>query len=181
MAPTSLRTTACVPTWPAWLSTLKSCCLLLAFCLKFQPPCCASRILDISLLWSPGSGCLHSMKPLFCTFTWVTFSPPSNLCSHVTFCSLHLGTIPKKTTHPSDNALIPLACSMLHPPSPWSIVCKLPVYHVYGWVGLPPPWHSLTLHEVRSLCLFVHLYILCSSTSSWPICLHKYLLNEWMS
>ena len=98
--------------------------------------------------------------------------------------SLPLGTIPKKAAHPSDNALIPLACSMLHLPlvlSPWSIVCKLPVYHVYGWVGLPPPRYSLKLHEVRSLCLFVHLYILCSSTSSWPICLHKYLLNEWVN
>ena len=100
------------------------------------------------------------------------------------FAESSLGTIPKKAAHPSDNALIPLACSMLHPPlvlSPWSIVCKLPVYHVYCWVGLPPPQYSLKLHEVRSLCLFVHLYILCSSTSSWPICLHKYLLNEWVN
>lgn len=30
--------------------------------------------------------CLHSMKPLFCVFTWVTFSPPWTLCSHVSFC-----------------------------------------------------------------------------------------------
>lgn len=98
--------------------------------------------------------------------------------------SLPLGTIPKKATHPSENSLIPLACSMLHPPlvlSPWSIIGKLPVSHVYCWVGLPPPQYSLKLHEVRSLCLFVHLYILCSSTSSWPNCLHKYLLNEWMN
>lgn len=142
MAPTALKITARAPTTAYMTLSSKSYKLLLILYLKSWQFYCSSHISDIFLLWSPGSGCFHSMIPSIPRYIHMGDSLTSfKSLSHFEQ-SLPLGTVFKKATFSPPKLPSPFACFASSFPialSPSHTVYELPIYDVCCLVGLPPP------------------------------------------